>query len=334
MGRIVESERLPKTDAVHAHWGEAETVAGGPITVELPDGTLVTRANFLTKRNDYETMQDDLLEMDETQLPHLISQRETTWGTGPEDTAGVWFRLKQYKKVVRTKLGKRHPLSRIVPNLGEIQPGTLVRICHRFEDHWTRVLAVKPGVTIGPFTLAMLQAAHVSLHAIDLAEETLVEVTRPAQRSDMEHLYGDVADDDREDNSLVGIMLAYVTKIETDFAGQPIVDSLPEVFPDQGGPTLPTFRYNVIQQPGAVVKVFYEPPAPALANAALVFLKEGVIEITQPVTSTTPGSVQTHIFNGVTLVGDLDEFELRDGDGVTIARGVRDSALPEPLQPA
>ena len=62
-----------------------------------------------------------------------------------------------------------------------------------------------------------------------------------------------------------------------------------------------------------------------------MFLKEGVIEITQPVTSTTHGSVQTHIFNGVTLVGDLDEFELRNGDGATIARGVRDTSLPEPV---
>jgi len=333
MGRIVEAQRIPTVDAFHGHWGEAEVVNGGPLSVELSTGVMVTRAQFLVRRNDYHTRQGELIDIDETQIPEQISQRTTTWGTGPNDEAGVWFHLGLYKGVVKLKLGTRHPLYRIVPNLGEMTPGVYANICHRFESHWSRVLLVKPGMMVADWLLANLQAAHASIEANNLAVMTLDEATRPQTRSEMEHDYGDVIETEREEDSIVAIMLAYDTTIRSKFPGQPIVESLPRVFPGEGGPTLPTFRYNVIQQPGAVVKVFYDPPDPALANAALLFLKEGVVELTQPVTSTTPDAIQTHNFSGVTLVGELDELELRDGDGATIARGVRDTSLPEPVGP-
>jgi hypothetical protein len=287
----------------------------------------------LTRRDGYHTRQGELIDIDATQVPLLISQREATWGTGPDDEAGVWFHLALYKSVVKLKLGTRHPLYKIVPNLGEMTPGVYATICHRFESHWSRVLLVKPGTKVADWFLAELQAAHASIEANNLALQTIDEATRPQVRAEMERDYGDVKETEREEDSLVAIMLAYDTTIRSKFPGQPIVASLPRVFPDEGGPTLPTLNYNVVQQPGAVLKVFYDPPTPALVNAALVFLKEGTIEITQPVTSTTPGNVQTHTFNGVTLVGDLDEFELRNGDGVTIARGERDTSLPEPTGP-
>ena len=69
------------------------------------------------------------------------------------------------------------------------------------------------------------------------------------------------------------------------------------------------------------------PPSPALTSAVLLFLKEGAVELTSPVTSTTPGSTPVHIFSDVTVIKEL---ELRDGHGLTIALGTRDSALAEP----
>ncbi len=330
MGRIVEDQRIPTTDAIRGHWTDAEVVNAGPISVELPNGTMVTRAQFGTKADAYHAKQDELTDQDETQEPLLISERTAIWGNSKDDEAGVWFHLKLYKDVVRQKLGTRHPLSKIVPNLGVIQPITLVSICHRFEDHWSRVLVVKPGTKVADWFLANLQAAHAAIEAKHLALETLRESTRPLTRAEADRMYGDVTEDEREEDSLVAIMLAYQTTIKSMFPGQPIALSLPRVFPDEGGPTLPTFRFNIIQQPGAILKVFYDPPDPPLANAALLFLKEGTVEATQPVTTTTPGTVRAYNFSGVTLVGELDELELRNGDGVTIARGVRDTSLPEP----
>ena len=43
-----------------------------------------------------------------------------------------------------------------------------------------------------------------------------------------------------------------------------------------------------------------------------------------------PGGVQVTLWEGVLVVDELDELELRNGDGITIARGVRNPSLPEP----
>jgi len=138
-----------------------------------------------------------------------------------------------------------------------------------------------------------------------------------------------VTEDEREEDSLVSIMLAYVTTIQSMFPGQPLAQSLPRVFPDEGGPTLPTFAYNLVAQAGSVLKVWI-PVAGMPAGAALVFLKEGIEERTAPADPAAPGGTQVILFNGITLVDDLDELEIRNGDGVTIARGVRNPSLAEP----
>ena len=88
--------------------------------------------------------------------------------------------------------------------------------------------------------------------------------------------------------------------------------------------------FNWVAQPGSLVKLWYNPPSPALTDAALVFLKEGAAELTSPVTSTTPGSTPVHNFSGVTVIGELDELELRNGSGLTIAQGTRNTGLAEP----
>ena len=129
----------------------------------------------------------------------------------------------------------------------------------------------------------------------------------------------------------MAIMLAYVTTIQGKFPGQPIALSLPRVFPDECGPTLPTFRFNWVTLPGNAVRTWLE--TPDLPAGALVFFKEGVVELTQPFSPANPGGIQQHTWNGVQVVDELDEFEIRNGDGVTIARGVRDTSLAEPANP-
>ena len=60
-----------------------------------------------------------------------------------------------------------------------------------------------------------------------------------------------------------------------------------------------------------------------------MFLKEGAVEMTKPIQSSPPGGMQVDLWDGITLVGDLDEFEIRNGDGITIGRGVRNTGLAE-----
>ena len=329
MGRIIEAQRISTVDALLGHYTEAEVVNGAPILIAVGVG----RPQVLAKRNQYLAMQEELVSLTETQLPMLIAERAAVWGNSPDDEAGVWFQLRLYKPMVRLRLGGRHPLTKTVPNLGEVQPGTLGSICHRFEDHWTRVNAALVALTLAPltlgaFTLALLQAAQTTLQARNTAIEALVEGSRPLTRAQMERLYGDVAEDDREEDSLVALLLGYTVMIQSMFPGQPIALTLPRVFPEGGSPTLPTFRFNWIAQAGNVVKTWIE--TPNLPAGALMFLHEGVVELTQPFNPANPGSTQTHLWNAVQVIGDLDELEIRNGDGTTIARGTRDNSFAEP----
>lgn len=116
--------------------------------------------------------------------------------------------------------------------------------------------------------------------------------------------------------------------IQTMFPGQPIALTLPRVFSEGGPPTLPTFRFNWIAQAGNVVKTWIE--TPNLPVGALMFLHEGVVELTQPFNPDNPGGTQTHLWNAVQVIGNLDELEIRNGDGTTIARGTRDNSFAEP----
>lgn len=328
MPRIVEANRLPMIDAHLGHYAQAEIINGAPILLDVGVGL----PQLQTQRNEFETLGDDVLVLRETTLPAVRSQRQGIWGISPKDVNGVWLRLTQYKQMVATRLGARHPLARTLPNIGDIAIERYLTIITRFRSHWALVnAALATPLVLGPFTIAMLQAAHASLDAlfIDIeAKEKLAQLKNEQQ----EQLFGDEPDDERELTSIIARLLLYHSEIESRFPGQPIADSLPEIFPP-GPDSLPTFSFNVIQQPGAVLKVFYHPPDPALVTATTVFLKEGEVEQTQPVTSTTVGSTPVHNFAGITLVGDLDRLELRNGDGVTIARGVRDPSLAEPVWP-
>lgn len=329
MGRIIEAQRISTVDAMLGHYTEAEVVNGAPILIAVGVG----RPQVLAKRDQYLALQEELVSLTETQLPMLIAERTAVWGNSPDDEDGVWFQLRLYKPMVRLRLGGRHPLNKTVPNLGEVQPGTLGSICHRFEDHWTRVNAALVALTLAPltlgaFTLALLQAAQTTLQAKNTAIEALIEGTRPLTRAQMERLYGDVAEDDREEDSLVALMLGYAITVQATFPGQPISLTLPRVFPEGGPPTLPTFRFNWIAQAGNVVKTWIE--TPNLPAGASVFFHEGVIQLTQAFNPANPGGTQLHLWNNVQVIDDLDELEIRNGDGTTIARGVRDNSFAEP----
>jgi hypothetical protein len=57
----------------------------------------------------------------------------------------------------------------------------------------------QPPLTLGAFALATLQAARNTLEETNIAIEALTEVTRPLLRAEMERIYGDVPEDDREE---------------------------------------------------------------------------------------------------------------------------------------
>lgn len=329
MGRIFEAQRIPTVDAILGHYTEAEVVNGAPILIAVGVG----RPQLLAKRNQYQDLQELLISLAETQLATLIAERTTVWGNSPDDEAGIWFQLRLYKAMVRLRLGARHPLSKTVPNLGEIQPGTMCSICYRFEDHWTRVNAALAALTLAPltlgaFTLALLQAARATIDTKNTTIAVLVEGSRPLTRAQMERLYGDVAEDDREEDSLVAWMLGYTVMIQAMFPGQPISLSLPRVFPAESPRTLLTFRFNWIAQAGSVVKTWIE--TPDLPEDASMYFHEGALELTQPFNPANPGSTQTHLWNGVQVIDELDEIEIRDANGITLARGVRDRSFAEP----
>ena len=46
-----------------------------------------------------------------------------------------------------------------------------------------------------------------------------------------------------------------------------------------------------------------------------------------------PNGMHTDFWDGITLVGDLDEFELRTAAGLTLATGTLQNTLPEPVTP-
>ncbi len=332
MGRIVEVQRLPTVDAFLGHYTEAEIVNGAPILIADGRG----RPQLLGLRNQYHDLQHEWTSLSDAQIPLLIAEREATWGTSPDDDAGVWFQLRNYKPMVQLRLGGRHPLTKTVPNLGELQPNTLASVCYRFEDHWARVNAAlvalgKPPLTLGDFTLALLQAAHAVIETKNAAIRSIQEGLRPLKRAEMERLYGDVPDDDREDDSIIAFLQGYTVTIRTKFPGQPLARSLPSIFPIHRSGTLTTFRFNWAAQGASNVKTWIE--TPELPDGAVIFLKEGAFEQTQPFSAANPGSTQVHIWTGVQVIDGLDALEIHDADGTTIARGDRDLTFAEPPEP-
>lgn len=324
MGRIAEEDRIEIVNEHIGHYTQWNAMAGGPFEIEPAFGI----AQIIALRDLYQNGQDLVVQL-LMQLEAARATRDSLFGTNSELDEGVWFRIKMYKNMVRARLGPRHPLTRTVPNIGNVLPQSYLGILKRFIEHWTLVNADPgPDVTLGTFTLANLITAHDAIEA-KIAEIDALEMNLRLRREEREQLFGDEPDDVRLPGSIVAKLLIYHAVVIALNPNQPIADSLPDLFPDQSGPSVPDFPFNYVAQAGGILKVFF-PIAGIPAEAVLVFLREGAEERTEPVDHAAPGGTQVILFPGITLVDDLDELELRDGDGVTVARGVRDPSLPEP----
>lgn len=186
-------------------------------------------------------------------------------------------------------------------------------------------------MTLGAFALADLQAVQATIQTQQQLVEQIEQALLPLAREEREQLFGDEAEDVRSETSIIARLMLYQATINVLFPNQPLADSLPEIFPAGGSPSqpsLPTFRFNWAQQPEGVLNTWLENPG--LSAAATVFLKEGVVEQSQSF-DPEAGDVIQQTWSDVTVVEDLDELELRNGSGATIARGVFDATLPEPV---
>lgn len=330
MGRIKETDRLTVLDNHAGHWTEANGLPGGPVVLDLnttPASTL-TLLQFEQLREDYEAKSDAETELDATILPTLREDRDILFGASAEDEGGVWFWLVKYKPAVRLKLGRKKSLARTVPNVGVVTPGDYVDIIQRFIDHWELVNAALPA----PFVLGTLTLTALTTLRNDVEAKTKLirkkEAALALLRQQREDFFGDVSEDERDDTSLITILETYHVAIELKFPGQPIVSTLPRIFPEQDGP-LPKFKFNWRDLGGGSLKTWLADPA--VAAATTLYLKEGAVEQTKPFAPGVKDTVTAQTWAGITMVGELDMLELRDGDGKTVARGNRDAGLLEPV---
>jgi len=329
MPRIPENDRLDVLDAHIGHWIQADLLTGGPVLIPLntvPPSTYA-RADLEAGREAYEDKTNEILELDETTLPALRSERDDLFGLNAKDKDGVWFWLTQYKENVGLHVGRRHALARTVPNLAIVTPAEYLRIIQRFIDHWEKVNAAFPA----PFVLGTLTLAGL-ITKRGLIEDKLkavgkAEVDLNVAREEREQMFGDVAEEDRRDDSLITRLEQYHGTISVKFPGEPIANTLPRIFPDQPAP-LPKFKFNWRDLGGGQLKTWLADPA--LEDATTLYLKEGAVEQTKPFTPGVEDTVTAQTWAGITMVGELDVLELRDGDGKTIARGSRDTGLAEP----
>jgi len=161
MARIPETLRLGIIDAHITHWTEAEVVNGAAIVIVLGYGL----PQLVTHRATYQSLVAAIIQL-EGDLPALRAERDGIWGISPQDDDGVWFRLTQYKALVRARLGAKHPLARTVPNFGELNISRYLTITQQFIDHWERVNAgLASPLTLGAFVLASLTVARGSRDA-------------------------------------------------------------------------------------------------------------------------------------------------------------------------
>lgn len=329
MSRLNETEQLTVIVTHIAHWGEANALPDGPVELALntsPPSTF-TLAKLQAQRVLYVGQTDAITTLEETTLPALRSERDTLFGTNAEDVNGVWFWLLQYKPNVTSWLGARHALAKTVPNLGRVFPGDYEAILKRFHAHWTRVNAAGAApFTLEAFTLATLKQRWDDMIAKNL-EITTAEGDLLLARQEREDLFGDQPEEQREAGSIIAHLLLYHGRIAVKFPGQPIARTLPRIFPEEQA-TLPKFKFNWRDLGGGQVKTWVADPA---VNAATtLFLKEGAAEQTKPFTPGAKDTLTAQTWSNLTVVGELDVLELRNGDGRTVARGTRDAGLGEP----
>lgn len=326
MTRIKEEDRLPVVDAHIGHWEQAEIVNGLPLEIATGFGL----PQLQTLRDDYEALTDEILQLAETELPVLRAERDAAFGTSSNDPGGVWMRLLQYKAYVKATLGVRHPLVKTIPNIGRVRVGRYRKILDRFIDHWEKVDEAGGGpMTLGGFAIADLEAAAATVEARLTEIEHLEESDLPLQRAERESLFGDVPEEERQPTSIIARLHLYHITIQTQFPGQPIADSLPEIYPGEGeSSSVGTFRFNWFDMGDGSVTVWIEMPA-GIDNVYAAYMREGVLDQTVGVAS-MPGEVISIDWQDVTIVDEIDEIELQDEDGLTLARGERDQSIGTP----
>lgn len=338
MGRLNEDERGEVTTGYKGHWEEADAL-GDPILIVAPDPEVpgdpgFGRPQFVALVDQYEALTEEIAELVEGELPTLRSERDALFGKDNEDFGGVWFRLLQYKMLVKARLGTRHPLFDTVPNIGDVTPDNLLKILDRFIRHWTRVnAALASPLVLGdpePDSLSLEQLIQ-RRDDIDAKIERIDDIETselPHKRAQREALFGDVSEKKRLETSIIARMLLYRVIIESRFPGQPIALSLPEIFPGESTASLPTFRYFFTQTAeGDVILWFLMPDG--VVGVVAVFMKEGVEEFST-VVSLEPGQSQQVTWPGVTIVDGVDEVTLRDEEDRDVAIGVEDPTLPDP----
>jgi hypothetical protein len=192
------------------------------------------------------------------------------------------------------------------------------------------------GITSGTHTIprpthGLRQPTHDSIEAKRKEIEAIDDGGLPLARAEREKMFGDLPEDKRDDESIIARLQLYSITIQTQFPGQPIGNTVPDIFPGGGGssPTLPTFRFNWSETAPGELRTWHE--VLSLDGATSVFLREGAFEESQPFDPADPDGVQVIDWSGVTIVDELDELEIRDANGISLATGNRDLTFAEPV---
>ncbi len=325
MPRLTQAERAAVNTDFTGHYTQLlETHPG--FEIQPGYGLTQLRAEIA----DYDERQAAIEAIEATGMPLKRAQRDALFGATSEDVNGIWYFLSLYKGQVRLKLPKS-PFTKTVPNIGNVSPGGYDAILRRFGEHWALVNAALAAQTppaaplaIGPITLGELEARRAQIHTLEAEVDETVLTRLAVMRAEREQLYGDVREDDREATSLVSRFETYRLEVQSQFAGSPLAATLPRIFPlETAGEVRFDFNYR---QNGSDVVAWFEMPSGI--SASVVYLKEGAFEESVAMPTTAPFKVT---FSDVSVEEDVDELELRDAEGKTVAFGRLKRDLIEPL---
>ncbi len=325
MPRLTENERSSLLMDSTEHWDKLEAQTGKPFEIE--NG--YSAKQFKARVSDYETKTKEIRKTVEVTLPQLRAERDAKFGASANDETGVWFYLARYKPMVVGQLGGKHPLCKTIPNVGRTNTSRYVSIMESFVEHWDLVnQSLASGLTIGSYDLNSLKADLAYMKTRMKSIQTLEKVRLPLLRAEREMIFGDVPENERDRGSLVARLLLYRSTVEAFYPNQPLSQTLPTIFPSSSSESTPTFPFNWVTLENGRVQTWFS--LPATEGASQVFFQEGVVEKNAELHGAEAGSAVVNIWDNVAMVGELDLFEIRDAEGRTLLRGVREPSLPQP----
>ncbi len=292
---------------------------------EIETGFGLTQLRALYQ--DYRAKQASIVTLESTTLRNQRAQRDTLFGATADDVNGVWFVLSLYKKMTRSRLPNNSPLRKTIPQIGLVYPGTYDAILGGFIEHWKLVNEALPPtkpLLIAGKSLANIEAIRTQIGGLATTVDEAFQTRLSVMRAEREQLFGDVIEDEREATSVIGRLDSYSIEVQSQFPGSTLAQTLPRIFPEEG--ELPRFPFN-FRTSGVDVVIWWAMVESLKNRAAVLFLKEGIFEQTQPVPTALPYKVT---FAGAEAQDELDEVELRDDNGITIAHGRHDASLIEP----